>query len=117
MPIDINPGAQANFPLPSIGPGAALDDVFTSKDEEKPISGGLFTMVAADEPLVYTYGYHELKIILEGEIHLEDAAKPGEVIKAKAGDVLRIEKGTTVKFTSPTQGKAFYVGQRGYRAF
>jgi hypothetical protein len=53
--------------LPSIGPGAALDDVFTSKDDDKPISGGLFTMVAADEPLVYTYGYHELKIILEGK--------------------------------------------------
>ncbi|KAF8606429.1 hypothetical protein BDV93DRAFT_542685 [Ceratobasidium sp. AG-I] len=117
MPIDIHAGAQENFPLPSIGPGAALDDVFTTKDEDKPISGGLFTMVAADEPLVYTYSYHELKVILEGEIWLEDASTPGQVIKAKAGDVLRIEKGTTVKFTSPTKGKAFYVGQRAYRAF
>ncbi|KAJ1307240.1 hypothetical protein OPQ81_001353 [Rhizoctonia solani] len=104
MPIDINAGAQANFPLPSTGPGAALYEVFTSEDEEKPISGSLFTIVAAAESLVYTYGYHELKIILEGEIHLEDA-KPGEVIKAKAGDVLHTEKGTTVKFTPPTQGK------------
>lgn len=40
-----------------------------------------------------------------GEIWLEDESKPGEVIKAKAGDVLRIEKGTTVKFSSPTKGK------------
>lgn len=24
-------------------------------------------MVKADEPLVYTYGYHEVKIILEGK--------------------------------------------------
>jgi len=117
MPIDIHAGAQANFPLPNIGPGAALDDVFTTKDEDKPISGGLFTMEKADEPLVYTYGYHELKIILEGEIWLEDPSKPGEIIKAKPGDVIRIEKGTTVKFSSPSQGKAFYVGQRAYRAF
>ncbi|KAG8692914.1 hypothetical protein FRC09_010866 [Ceratobasidium sp. 395] len=63
----IERSAQDNFPLPNIGPGAALDDVFTTKDEHKPISGGLFTMEKADKPLVYTYNYHELKIILEGK--------------------------------------------------
>lgn len=26
-------------------------------------------MVKADEPLVYTYGYHEVKIILEGNLN------------------------------------------------
>jgi ethanolamine utilization protein EutQ (cupin superfamily) len=105
-------------------PAASLDDVFKSKDEDKPISWGLFTMVAADEPLVYIYDYHELKIISEGEfsacmlesgeivdvnvraisggVHLEDTNKPREVVKAKAGDIIRIEKGATVKFSSPT---------------
>lgn len=59
----------------------------------------------------------QTKIILEGEIWLEAVGPEkgtAEIIKAKAGDVLRIKKGTVVSFTSPSSGKAFYVGQRGH---
>lgn len=32
-----------------------VDDVYVTDDAEKPMSGGIFTMVKADEPFVYTY--------------------------------------------------------------
>lgn len=50
----------------------------------------------------------QTKIILEGEIWLEAVGPEkgsAEIIKAKAGDVLRIAKGTVVSFTSPSSGK------------
>ncbi|KAM0746600.1 hypothetical protein T439DRAFT_329707 [Meredithblackwellia eburnea MCA 4105] len=102
--------------LIELGNGAEIDDVYVTDDSEKPISGGIFTMVKADAPFVYTYKYHELKVILEGEIQLEDV-EAGIKILAKAGDVIKIAKGTTVHFSSPSSGKAFYVGQRALRDF
>lgn len=49
-----------------------------------------------------------MKIILEGEMWLE-AIGPDEVnptlIKAVAGDVIRIKKGTVVRFSSPNHSK------------
>lgn len=61
----------------------------------------------------FKYEYHtdfiqQTKIILEGEIWLEAVGPEkgtAEIIKAKAGDVLRIAKGTVVSFTSPSSGK------------
>ncbi|KAK4705126.1 ethanolamine utilization protein EutQ, partial [Phenoliferia sp. Uapishka_3] len=102
--------------LIALGNGAEIDDVYVTDDAEKPMSGGIFTVVAADEPFVYTYKYHELKVILEGELCLEDRST-GIKILAKAGDVIKIAKGTTVTFSSPSAGKAFYVGQRALRDF
>ncbi|KAL8290010.1 hypothetical protein RQP46_002949 [Phenoliferia psychrophenolica] len=102
--------------LIALGNGGEIDDVYVTDDAEKPMSGGIFTMIKADEPFVYTYKYHELKVILEGEIVLEDRAT-GISITAKAGDVIKIAKGTTVTFSTPTSGRAFYVGQRALRDF
>ncbi|BGP41178.1 hypothetical protein JCM10450v2_005217 [Rhodotorula kratochvilovae] len=95
---------------------SAIDDVFASDDTEKPISGGVFTVVAGDDLLKYTYKYDELKIIFEGTIVLEDADS-GEKLTATAGDIIKIAKGTTVIFSSPHSGRAFYVGQRALRDF
>lgn len=36
---------------------------------------------------------------------MEDLDKPGEVITVRAGDVFRIDKGTTVKYSSTSEGK------------
>ncbi|GAA5914489.1 hypothetical protein JCM6882_003038 [Rhodosporidiobolus microsporus] len=64
----------------------------------------------------YTYKYDELKIIVEGIIVLEDRSA-GIKIEGHPGDVINIKKGTTVTFSSPNFGKAFYVGQRMLRDF
>ncbi|GAA5872312.1 hypothetical protein JCM5296_001015 [Sporobolomyces johnsonii] len=98
-------------PMATVG---QIDDVFSTHwDTEKPMSCGIFT-VKAGEPFTYTYGYNELKLMVEGTITLEDKTS-GVKIVAVAGDVLSIPKGTPVTFSSENFGKAFYVGQRAYR--
>ncbi|GAA5827485.1 hypothetical protein JCM11251_003832 [Rhodosporidiobolus azoricus] len=91
-----------------------IDDVFSTHwEKDSPISAGFFT-VKAGEPFTYTYGYNELKLVVEGTLILEDKTK-GVKIEAHPGDTLSIPKGTPVTFSSPNFAKAFYVGQRAYR--
>ncbi|KAI5795518.1 RmlC-like cupin domain-containing protein [Geopyxis carbonaria] len=89
-----------------------LQDVYSSDklDSEKPISAGFYRLEKG-EPLVYTYTYHEMKIIVEGEYQISD--ETGQSVTAKPGDVFFFEKGATITFTTPDYGLAFYVGQRG----
>ncbi|EIM90571.1 uncharacterized protein STEHIDRAFT_117908 [Stereum hirsutum FP-91666 SS1] len=116
MPISHHVAAQSTFGKVETGKYSFLDDLYTTDDTEKPMSGGIFIYEKSPEDFEYTYSYDELKIMLEGEMTLKDKAT-GEVKLVKAGDVVKIPKGTTVLFNSPTSGKAFYVGQRAYRAF
>merc|ERR1712093_748813 len=112
MSIQVKPQASTETPLISLGKGAAIDDVWSTDDvdSEHPMSCGIFTQKKDDEVFSYTYGYHEVKIILEDR-------SQGIKIEAKAGDVLKIAKGTTVHFSSPSFGRAFYTGQRKLRDF
>merc|ERR1712230_39877 len=92
MSIQVKPQASTETPLISLGKGAAIDDVWSTDDvdSEHPMSCGIFI--------------------------LEDRSQ-GIKIEAKAGDVLKIAKGTTVHFSSPSFGRAFYTGQRKLRDF
>lgn len=48
-------------------------------------------------------------MVFTGELYLEDNAKPGEILKAKAGDVVQVTHGTTSKWSTPTTCKGkFY---------
>ncbi|KAK9894468.1 hypothetical protein P389DRAFT_173435 [Cystobasidium minutum MCA 4210] len=118
MSIQVAKSAATETPLISLGKGAEIDDIWSTDDvdSEKPMSCGIFVQKKDDEPFEYTYGYHEVKIILEGTITLEDRSQ-GIKIVAKAGDVLKIAKGTTVTFSSESSGRAFYTGQRKLRDF
>lgn len=40
-----------------------------------------------------------------GEVQVEDTAKPGQVNKLSAGDVIRIDKATATTWSSASQGK------------
>lgn len=55
-------------------------------------------------------------IVTEGELSVEDGAKPGDISALEPGDVVRIDKGTTVTWSSPTSGKGFYVGQHEFES-
>lgn len=56
---------------------------------------------------MYTYTYHEMKIILEGEYEISD--ETGQKVKASPGDVFYFPKGATITFSTPSYGLAFYV--------
>ncbi len=53
-------------------------------DAEKPVSCGFYRLEAGT-PLVYTYTYHEMKIIVGGEFDISD--ETGQSVHAVAGDV------------------------------
>jgi uncharacterized cupin superfamily protein len=78
-------------------------------DHEKPVTCGFYRLEAGKE-LVYTYTYHEMKIILEGEVDISD--ETGQAVHAVAGDVFYFPKGSVITFKTKSHCKAFYTGQR-----
>lgn len=78
-------GAQTNFKPPLIAnENAYLGDVVSSTDGDKPISAGFYRLEKGT-PLVYTYHYHEMKIIVDGEFDISD--ETGQKVHAVKGDV------------------------------
>ena len=91
------------------GVNAYLEDVACSEDPDKPISFGFFRMEAGNQ-LEYTYSYDECKIIVEGEMTIEEVG--GQKVDVSPGDVLFFPKGASIIFTSKSYGIGFYCGQR-----
>ncbi|KAK5807301.1 hypothetical protein VI817_001559 [Penicillium citrinum] len=103
--------AQSTFKPPLIAnENAFLGDVISSdKDNaEKPISCGFYRLEKGT-PLVYTYTYDEMKIILEGQFEISD--ETGQKVTASPGDVFYFPKGVTITFTTPDYGLAFFVSR------
>ncbi|KAK8079495.1 hypothetical protein PG997_007313 [Apiospora hydei] len=90
---------------------AFLGDVFSSDqiNAEKPMSAGFYRLEKG-KPLVYTYTYDEMKIIVEGDFTISDST--GQEVKAKPGDVFFFPDGATITFTTENYGLAFFCGQR-----
>ncbi|KAE9407290.1 hypothetical protein BT96DRAFT_963240 [Gymnopus androsaceus JB14] len=93
------------------GDNIALHDIASSEkfDSDKPITCG-FYRVDKGAPFTYTYTYHEMKIVVEGEFDISD--ETGQKVHAVAGDVFYFPKGSKITFTSETYGLAFFTGQR-----
>ncbi|MCJ1397510.1 hypothetical protein MMC11_000703 [Xylographa trunciseda] len=79
---------------------------------EAPISCGLYRLEPG-VPLDYTYTYHEMKIILEGDFTISD--ETGQKVHAVAGDVFNFPKGSKIRFETEKGGLAFYTGQVSFR--
>lgn len=92
---------------PPISTHSHLHDCST--DTEKPISAGFYRLEPGT-PLVYTYTYHEMKIIVSGDFTIAD--ETGQKVTATAGDVFYFPKGSVITFTTEKGGLAFYTGQR-----
>ncbi|KAL9051607.1 MAG: hypothetical protein Q9162_005913 [Coniocarpon cinnabarinum] len=122
------PQMQQTYTPPLIAnENAFLGDVATSKarDPDSPITAGFFRLQPGT-PLVYTYTYHEMKIILEGDYTITDVTTLSESdrsaktldtskvkqVKAKPGDVFYFPKGVTIRFETDAGGFAFYTGRR-----
>jgi ethanolamine utilization protein EutQ (cupin superfamily) len=93
------------------GTEAAIGDSFHNP-EGSVMSAGFFELKAS-EPLVYTYTYDEMKVVVQGEFILTDQ-KTGDVTRAKERDVLFFPKGTTVKFETPDYALGFFTGERNF---
>ncbi|KAF2464825.1 uncharacterized protein BDR25DRAFT_93272 [Lindgomyces ingoldianus] len=103
---------QSTFKPPLIAnENAYLGDVATSQEEDpdKPISCGFYRLEKGT-PLVYTYTYHEMKIIVEGSFDISD--ETGKEVHAVPGDVFYFPKGAKITFKTDDYGLAFYTGQR-----
>ena len=89
---------------------AFLKDFAVSEDSDKPITCGLFRLEAG-KPMSYTYTYHEMKLIVDGEFEIADDT--GQKVTATAGDLFYFPKGSKITFTTPSFGVGFFCGQRG----
>lgn len=92
------------------GVNATFGDTVISDSKDKTIVGGFFHLNNSDKPLVYTYDYEEMKIIVAGEFIISDES--GQKVHAHVGDVLYFGNGETITFETPTKGTGFFVGQR-----
>lgn len=90
------------------GINAYFDDVVGSKDPQAPVSCGLFR-IEKGNPLVYTYDYDDIKLVLSGAITFSDGK---QTVEGKKGDVLFFPKGSTITFSTKTSGLAWACGQR-----
>ncbi len=90
------------------GVAAFFEDIVGSGHPQSPISCGLFR-IEAGTPLVYTYDYDDIKIMLEGNINFSDGKQE---VTANPGDVLFFPNGSTITFSTDSSGLAFACGQR-----
>ena len=95
--------------IPTIGSDSYLRS--DKVDTNSPITSGFYRLEKGT-PLVYTYTYHEMKIILEGSFHISDEA--GNKVHAVPGDVFYFPKGAKITFTTDDYGLAFYVSTSFY---
>ena len=97
-------------PMEEFEANAFLDDFVVSEDPDKPITAGLFRLEAG-ESMTYTYTYHEIKLIVDGEFHISDDT--GQTVEATRGDLFYFPEGSTITFSTPEFGRGYFVGQRG----
>ena len=95
--------------MEDVDAAAFLDDFVVSEDAEKPITSGLFRLEKGNH-LTYTYTYHEMKLIIDGEFKIMD--ETGTEVIATVGDLLYFSKGSTIRFFTPDYGIGFFCGQR-----
>ncbi|KIJ97022.1 hypothetical protein K443DRAFT_632831 [Laccaria amethystina LaAM-08-1] len=116
MPVSVCKKASANLSaLQHVKNGTHHRDIFGNEDGGSPLTIGILTVTKHDSGGTTGKAPHiGYVIVTEGELSLEDGAKPGDILVLEPGDVIRIDKGTTITFSSPTSGKAFYVSQHEF---
>jgi len=83
-------------------------------NEDRPIDKSHYMMtwfgeIHGGEPILGHFFGPSVFYTIEGEFHLEDKSKPGQIFKLIAGDVLHIDEGSDILWASPTGGKGFGV--------
>jgi ethanolamine utilization protein EutQ (cupin superfamily) len=95
-------------PMNEPGSKTFFQDVVGSKDPKAPITCAMFR-IERSEPLKYRYDYDDTKIVLDGEITVNDGKQSHTAHK---GDALMLPKGSAVTFSTSSFGLAWACGQR-----
>lgn len=118
IPFRVIAGFHENLPQMPLDefPGTAgfIDDVY-SNPEGSEMSAGYFELEHTDAVLDYFYDYDEMKVVLEGEFHLENP-DTGQVMVAKKHDAIFFPKGSRILFSTPDRALAYFVGHRSFAA-
>jgi len=93
-----------------LAPGIGLAQILGNNSQEAPLHCGSYRMEPGTETVV-DYPCTIFTLTLEGEFTTEDTSQPGVVHHLKKHDIFRADKGTSVKWSSPTGAHAFYVIQ------
>lgn len=110
-PFRVTSDAWKNLPSMEIPLTAGfIKDVYENP-EGSSMCSGFFELKHTDEPLLYVYGYDEMKVVLEGEFLLENK-DTGQTLVAKAKDAIFFPKGSRIYFSTPSYALAFYCGDR-----
>ncbi|PRI13428.1 ethanolamine utilization protein [Mycobacterium shigaense] len=110
-PFRVTADAWQNLPSMQIpNTEGFIKDVYENP-EGSSMCSGFFELKHADEPLLYVYAYDEMKVVLEGELLLENK-DTGQQLVAKAKDAIFFPKGSRIYFSTPSYALAFYCGDR-----
>ncbi|WP_249012329.1 hypothetical protein [Conexibacter sp. DBS9H8] len=94
---------------------AHAGDGFIADVYENPdgcvMCSGFFELHHSDEPLLYVYEYDEMKVVLSGELLLENH-DTGQRLVARERDAIFFPRGSRIHFSTPDHALAFYVGER-----
>jgi len=104
---DVIPAELPALDVPGVD--ALMKDFASKSSNGAPITFGMFRMSKGD-PLPYEYEFDEYKLVLEGELSVEDES--GTTTTFTKGDVIEFAKGTKAVFSSPSTALTFYVAQR-----
>ncbi|KAH3671604.1 hypothetical protein OGAPHI_000307 [Ogataea philodendri] len=118
MPMKHIAKADGYDKLPaSVGPTSYLEDLMSSSaPAESQITAGFFKQVSG-EPLVYTYTYDEMKIVLDIKGTVEISDEEGTKVLPKRGDVLYFKKGCTITFKAVEEDAYGYFWYCGLKTF
>ncbi len=111
-PFLVTPEAWTGLPRMTEHPESEgyIKDVYENPEGSRMCSG-FFELHHTDAPLVYTYDYDEMKVVLEGEFLLENV-DTGQQTVARAKDAIFFPKGSRIAFSTPSYALAFYAGDR-----
>ena len=110
-PFQVTPDAWKGLPRMTEHTGEGyIADVY-SNPEGSPMCSGFYEQKPTAEPLLYIYDYDEMKVVLEGEFHMENV-DTGQKLVARAKDAIFFPAGSRINFSTPDGALAFYVGYR-----
>jgi ethanolamine utilization protein EutQ len=111
LPFQVTSGGFLQLPAMNIGDTMGFIKDTYANPEGSAMCSGFFELFHTSEAMLYEYTYDEMKVVLEGELLLENR-ETGQTLTAKAKDAIFFPKGSKIYFSTPDRALAFYCGHR-----